>query len=221
MKKKSLITLIIVGFINVLNAQVPSYVPAEGLVGYWPFNGNANDETGNGNNGIIYDVTLTSDRFGNDEKAYDYNGSDTFITLPNDFFNGTQNGLYSINLWVKHNSTNKNSVLFYKGGSWKESSINLLSNGKIHYGYKESNTNSTIQILESNTVLDSNKWYNICITAANGEVKLYINGILESQLQTNYVVDWSTSINTSCAGVSTHFGKNYNNLMILEYGTDL
>ena len=33
-------------------AQVPSYVPTNGLVAYWPFNGNANDESGNGNNGI-------------------------------------------------------------------------------------------------------------------------------------------------------------------------
>ena len=31
-------------------AQVPSYVPTDGLVGWWPFNGNANDESGNGNN---------------------------------------------------------------------------------------------------------------------------------------------------------------------------
>jgi len=212
MKNLLLTAIATVGFALISNGQtVPNNVPTNGLIGWYPFDGNANDESTNGNNGIINGATLTADRFGDNEKAYEFNGPDTFITLPNDFFNGTQNGLYSINLWAKHNSTNKNSVLFYKGGSWKESSINLLSNGKIHYGYKESNTNSTIQILESNTVLDSNKWYNICITAANGEVKLYINGILESQLQTNYVVDWSTSINTSCAGVGTHFGKNYNN----------
>src|SRR5664280_1057369 len=37
-----------------------------GLVGYWPFNGNANDLSGNGNNGTVYGgATLTSDRFGN------------------------------------------------------------------------------------------------------------------------------------------------------------
>jgi hypothetical protein len=32
-------------------AQIPNYVPQNGLVGWWPFNGNANDESGNGNNG--------------------------------------------------------------------------------------------------------------------------------------------------------------------------
>ena len=34
-------------------SQVPNYVPANGLVGWWPFNGNANDESGNGNNGTL------------------------------------------------------------------------------------------------------------------------------------------------------------------------
>ena len=56
-------------------AQVPSYVPTNGLVGYWPFNGNANDESGNGNNGTVNGATLTSDRFGNANGAYSFNGS--------------------------------------------------------------------------------------------------------------------------------------------------
>jgi hypothetical protein len=54
-------------------AQVPSYVPTSGLVGWWPFNGNANDESGNGNNGTVNGATLTTDRFGNEGSAYDFN----------------------------------------------------------------------------------------------------------------------------------------------------
>ena len=42
--------------------NVPSYVPTNGLVGWWPFNGNANDESGNGNNGTVNGATLTTDR---------------------------------------------------------------------------------------------------------------------------------------------------------------
>jgi len=54
-------------------AQVPSYVPTNGLVGWWPFNGNANDESGVGNNGFTFGVntpTLQSDRFGNSNSSY-------------------------------------------------------------------------------------------------------------------------------------------------------
>ena len=53
------------------NAQVPSYVPTNGLVGYWPFNGNANDESGNGNNGTVNGgVSSTSDRNGDANAAF-------------------------------------------------------------------------------------------------------------------------------------------------------
>ena len=59
---------------------VPSYIPTSGLVGWWPFNGNANDESGNGNNGMVNGATLTSDRFGNTNSAYNFNGMNDFIT---------------------------------------------------------------------------------------------------------------------------------------------
>ncbi|MFM7105117.1 MAG: hypothetical protein ACKOW8_06310 [Flavobacteriales bacterium] len=54
-------------------AQVPSYVPTDGLVGWWPFNGNANDESGNGNNGMVNGATLAEDRFGNVNAAFSFN----------------------------------------------------------------------------------------------------------------------------------------------------
>ncbi len=53
-----------------------------GLVAYYPFNGNANDESGNGNNGTVNGATLTTDRFGNANSAYSFNGSSDFINVP-------------------------------------------------------------------------------------------------------------------------------------------
>ena len=55
-------------------SQIPNYVPANGLVGWWPFNGNANDESGNGNHGTVNGATLTQDRFGNANMAYGFDG---------------------------------------------------------------------------------------------------------------------------------------------------
>jgi hypothetical protein len=62
-------------------AQIPTYVPANGLVGWWPFNGNANDESGNGNHGTVNGATLTADRFGNANMAYYFSsaGCATYI----------------------------------------------------------------------------------------------------------------------------------------------
>ena len=53
------------------SAELPANLQT-GLVGYWPFCGNANDESGNGNNGTVNGATLTTDRFGNADSAYSF-----------------------------------------------------------------------------------------------------------------------------------------------------
>ncbi len=83
-----------------LLAQLPSYLPTNGLVGWWPFNGNANDESGNGHNGFINGASPTMDRFGSPNLAYYFSGSGAnSITIPDNAAFNTPSGTWSI--WVK------------------------------------------------------------------------------------------------------------------------
>ena len=52
--------------------QIPNYVPTNGLVAWYPFNENANDESGNGYNGTVSNVNLTIDRFDMSNSAYEW-----------------------------------------------------------------------------------------------------------------------------------------------------
>ena len=54
-----------------------------GLVAYYPFNGNANDESGNGHNGTVQGPTLTTDRNGAASKAYTFDGTNDQIHVQN------------------------------------------------------------------------------------------------------------------------------------------
>ena len=86
-------------------AQIPTYVPANGLVGWWPFNGNANDESGNGNNGTVNVATLTSDRFGVVNKAYSFDGLSNEILIPNQLLNlGVD---FTISCWMSSSDITK------------------------------------------------------------------------------------------------------------------
>jgi hypothetical protein len=89
MKKKNLLMTVVATFglaIATIAQTVPSYVPTSGLVGYWPFNGNAIDESINTNDGIVNGATLTSDRNGIANSAFSFDGLDDYIsatpTLP-------------------------------------------------------------------------------------------------------------------------------------------
>ena len=76
-------------------------VPSTGLVGYWPFNGNANDESGNGNNGTVNGATLTTDRLGNANSAYSFNGTTQEIVVPNSpSLNFETANAFTISYWV-------------------------------------------------------------------------------------------------------------------------
>jgi hypothetical protein len=79
--------------------NLPSYLPANGLVGWWPFNGNANDESGNGNNGSVNGPSPATDRLGNADKAYAFNGGSTISVPHNNSLNPSAN--YCISIWYK------------------------------------------------------------------------------------------------------------------------
>ena len=69
----TLLCIVLLFSFGLLEAQVPAYVPQSGLIGWWPFNGNAQDESGNGNHGQILGSTLTQDRNGISNSAFSFN----------------------------------------------------------------------------------------------------------------------------------------------------
>ncbi len=94
------LTLILLFLAVISFAQnVPSYVPTNGLVGWWPFNGNANDESGNGNNGTVNGATLTVDRYGNASKAYSFDGND-WIEVNNNLNQNVGAGSFTLSCWA-------------------------------------------------------------------------------------------------------------------------
>ena len=54
-----------------------------GLVAYYPFCGNADDKSGNNHHGTVNGATLTTDRFGNINRAYSFDGQNDFIEVTN------------------------------------------------------------------------------------------------------------------------------------------
>lgn len=95
-KISCLASLLTVGILIAANAFSQSFL-TNGLVAYYPFNGNANDASGNGNNGTVYGATLTTDRFGNSNSAYYFDGSSAYITVP--LSNTVFSGDFTASLW--------------------------------------------------------------------------------------------------------------------------
>jgi hypothetical protein len=78
-KSTCTVSLLIVGLGLAVNGYSQSFL-TNGLVAYYPFNGNANDAVGT-NNGTVYGATLTTDRFGIPNSAYSFNGNSRIVTI--------------------------------------------------------------------------------------------------------------------------------------------
>jgi len=141
------------------------------LIAYYPFNGNANDESGNNLNGTVSGATLTTDRFGNPDSAYSFDGSDIITVAHNDILNCSNE--LSISVWVKPNSLQNAMIL---GKSNYTSATNYLlrtkSTGYIAFEYKDfANSNSL--------PLNANVWNHIAVISKSDNSKqVYINGVL-------------------------------------------
>ena len=82
MKKTIYLVIVVVCCVLVLEMNSSWASLTDGLVAYYPFNGNANDESGNGHNGIASgSVRLVADRFGNIESAYEFYGNGGIIKI--------------------------------------------------------------------------------------------------------------------------------------------
>jgi hypothetical protein len=104
MKRLSLLITVILlfGFTN-LHSQTPNYVPKTGLIGWWPFNGNAKDESGNGNHGIEHNVQLTLDRNSKSNSAMFFDGKTSFVSIKNFGSVPISDSAITITGWVKTN----------------------------------------------------------------------------------------------------------------------
>ncbi len=109
--------------------NIPSYVPTNGLVSWYPFTGNANDESGNGNHASVNGPVLIPDRFGNLNAAYAFNGTNDYLygnasTFPT--------GSRSISLWFYSDNIDAGStgmqVFGYGGGLCGQSWLMQMDN---------------------------------------------------------------------------------------------
>jgi hypothetical protein len=182
----SLILLFLAGFNFAQN--VPAYVPTSGLVGWWPFSGNAIDSSGNGNNGTVNGATLTADRNGVANRAYSFDGVDDNINIsPTSIGNRDS---FTISLWFNPTTINPVNCCGSQGRVIMDrlpTSTNLIS---LYISESDSTIfwqtqfdNSNIQNRVTNFKIYNNSWYNILITRdkSNLMFDLYINGLFIDQ----------------------------------------
>ena len=183
--------------IDALLGISPTIDVDNGLVAYYPFNGNANDMSGHGNDGIINNVSLTTGANGDTNGAYQFGGyynkghiripnseslkfSDGFtfacFVKPTDWSGMDDWGGFSSKgtqaIFAKSNDRN-GPALHFNGN---QSSMNVFSSTKDS-GSKWSELNSTDKIQGDRL----NNWVHVAVTYSKNQACMYIDGELVQQ----------------------------------------
>ncbi len=167
----------------------------DGLVAYYPFNGNSNDASGNGNDGAEHGgISLTEDRFGNADSAYDFDGVDDYISVNTDLQIQNKNiftTIANVKVEIPPTSPSENNIVMQIlgnqiGGNSNNACIVVSSDGVFISWYAEGE-NGNLQCPNCQGLnylpLDMNQWIQIAgVWDLDGETvtaRLYVNGELK------------------------------------------
>ncbi|MES1180248.1 MAG: LamG domain-containing protein [Verrucomicrobiota bacterium] len=177
-------TLDYVGGITLVVSTNPPITTAElndGLVAYYPFNGNAHDASSNGNDGVVNGAVLTmltTNLFGADaDQAYSFNGGQQDIFVPDSASLEFTNRL-TMSAWVN----------FSAGGTYNPRIISKFDvNGFELFTWGTSSqrqvgflTYADAAILTSAQYINAGEWSYIVATYDGTNKNLYINGVLDT-----------------------------------------
>lgn len=192
MKTKLILIIGIIGLTFSCRKENPIDTLNVGLVAYYPFNGNAKDESGNGNNGIVNGATLTTDRFGKPNGAYYFNGIDNYIIVQNP--KGLNNANYTYSFWLKILQlpllNNCNFIMEF--GYPDKPGHAIAINNEYPWinpisGWSVNSANSAISGINFQTGTEQhlNVWYNFLFVRNDTSVCIYENDKLIKYLLTN------------------------------------
>ena len=183
----------------------PSFIPTDGLIAWYPFNGNVNDESGNGNNGTITGIiTASNDRFGVPNSSYSFTGSGCIklpsINLPS----------FTLNAWVKRLGNGSGVICKHYAGTFNSSYLLFateedLSHPSIYY---TSTSNIAYNTGTTQQSWSDSKWHMLTASLSTASLKFYFDGVLQSQKI------GGTAKSTTFA---TLIGGGYSNSGIIDY----
>ncbi len=175
---------LLVGLLFSLSALGQPAFLKEGLVAYYPFNGNANDESGNRKNPSNVQDGFTTNAFGFASSAFSFVKSNERITIPNDpVFNLNSQGEFTIGIWARREGDSAFTFLVNKGGpggalKWTMCIGNYSTGVPNHPGKPCISFHwqpGVVWVVSDGFDWDSN-WHHYVVTCKNGNFSFFMDG---------------------------------------------
>lgn len=156
-----------------LSATAGSCDVTNGLAGRWKLNGNADDSSGNGKNGVVGGTSVAGMN-GSANGAYAFSGGSAVITLPATSLTNTP---FTISAWVRVDAFNSGqaAVAGTSSGGW-------TADHNLHLGYRNNRPYFALygDDYNSPTTVITGTWHFLAfVLKATGEKQIYLDGNLD------------------------------------------
>ncbi len=161
------------GYVWPVRGGIVSPVTDLNLISHWKLDGNAIDNSGNGNNGTVYGAVPTSDRFGNANSAMSFNGVNNYITVPDSA--SLKPNQITMSAWIKPAQLSGYMDIvskYYANGYYLRILDSSLYSARIDF-FAAGDSNAT------GTEVPANIWSHVVSTYDGTYQKVYINGVLK------------------------------------------
>lgn len=200
--------------------SLSAQVKLDSLLVFYAMNGNAGDSSGNGAHALAFNMVDTTNRFGDVEMAYYFNGSSGYLLLPNDS-SLKPSFPFSVSMWVHidnyptvHQKLYSSDDVNNYSGFW----ITLDPQGKIAAGYGNNLGISTSnrRTRHVNNALSKDQWVHI-VASFNGlnATEIFVDGVIQSGYYSGFAssVGYSNSVG-SIGRYITNSGIRYVEAML-------
>lgn len=146
----------------------------DGLAAYFPLDGDATDQSGNGNDGQVIGATPTSDRFGYSASAYHFNGVEDYVRTP-DSPSLNITGDLTISAWIRTPGADFGRIIFsnmLEVSPHDGYSLRTSNDGSLQYMAGD-------QVLLGQTLVTSDTWTHVAVVQSGTEATIYVNGLLD------------------------------------------
>ena len=182
--KRFVILLVAVGIVFFVSGNCPAF-PISGLEAYYHFNQNADDISGNGNDGVVHGASGAGNRFGDESGSLSFDGTTDYVDLPLAY-----PAAFSVFTWVRSDNWSEYDpdtptfilgnycckILLQPPSDSEQASVKAVffPGGRRLIG--PTNQETTVGTVDPVT---AKKWHHIGFTFDQGVGTLYLDGKLQ------------------------------------------
>jgi uncharacterized protein (TIGR02145 family) len=175
---------------NAFAQNVPDYVPTDGLVAWYDFDGDVSDASDNAHNGSVFGASFAESPLNG---AVSFDGTDDYLEIPTSSVFEDMVHELTLSAWFKKTNSNTGTIVAKRNfvgnpcGERHHFELTCFPDNSVFFSASHNciELNNT-QVQSAPGIFELNEWTHVSVTYDNGVLLIYVNGDLVLEFDEGY-----------------------------------